>query len=92
MTGLSHREACYELRRSAKLLSAGKVTRGEWFESVARILSAREYGVQPNQPEQTTMTDERASEPRTNTRPGTQHRATARTRAHQAGRAAETAG
>lgn len=39
---LSHREACYELRRSAALLAQGKIDRQTWFESVSRILAARE--------------------------------------------------
>lgn len=38
---MTHREACYELRRSARLLGEGKLTLHEWHASVLRILSAR---------------------------------------------------
>jgi len=41
VTRLSHREACYELRRHARLLETGKLTRPEWYERVVRVLAAR---------------------------------------------------
>lgn len=40
---MTHREACYELRRSARLLADGKIDLTAWAASVQRILSAR-YG------------------------------------------------
>lgn len=38
---MTHREACYELRRSARLYGDGKIDRFQWHASVLRILSAR---------------------------------------------------
>lgn len=43
---LTHREACYELRRSARLLAEEKLTLWTWFDSVERILGAREGDAQ----------------------------------------------
>lgn len=44
MKALTHREACYELRRAARLLGEGKISRDEWCDSVHRILRARGAG------------------------------------------------
>jgi hypothetical protein len=38
---LTHAQACAELRKAARLLGEGKITRHAWFESVQRIIAAR---------------------------------------------------
>jgi hypothetical protein len=38
---LNHAETCRELKRSAALLRAGRITLGQWCESVQRIIAAR---------------------------------------------------
>jgi hypothetical protein len=50
MKTLTHREACYELRRAARLLADGKVTLTEWCESVHRILAARRSSAPDQRP------------------------------------------
>lgn len=38
---MTHREACYELRRTNALYAAEKITRAELFASLDRILTQR---------------------------------------------------